>query len=639
MNKFLLTIGAMSLLASSAHSETVLLSEDFDNDYSENFPTVLDLDALEPASDIRTLFSGSAGYYMPWWHLKEASTYSNRFIGSHSRYTKGGTSNDWLGSRAITIPSKGFILSFDAQSYTIAGTDDRISDLWVFITEEPVTRNNVPSIPTAVFENVPTGASQEVIEGDFKAYEISLDEYAGKTIYINFANLNTNRDLLLIDNVKVVRYDKAELTLGEGQRYITDDSYAVDYSIRAIEDIDGYTMRITDENGTDAMEYGAIKAGETIAMTITRPIAADQTLNYNVALVLNDGAEVSRTGIVSRLTYSPWRKVLVEESTGMWCGYCPGGTYTIESMHADPEMSKYVVPVSVHVSSDNMAMPAYGSDLGVPYSAPIFFVNRTNIGGPSAKLDYTFDKYRVGSIARTVADCHATPTRVGISASASWVISGNDTTAIKCEATVIPALSDDANALRVGFILVENNVGLDNNQYFMQTNSLSGKTGSQYLQYWSDLDSYVLNLRYNDVARKITDFSGAKGSLPSALKADESYTYATEFDVPDTRIVDQNGILAAPAICRANCVLIAFVIDPETGEILNAAEYPMSEQATERFTTEKYFASLSGVEDVIVDTKGESTYYDLHGRRIAKPGNGIYICRRGSSVELIHSSY
>ena len=640
MKRIFATLGALALLAPATSAETVLFSETFDSDYSENFPNVLDLDGHEPASDIRTLFIGTAGYYMPWWHLKDSSASTDRYIGSHSRYSTAATSSDWLGSRAIAITGSGFKLTFEAQSYTMKGTNDRISDLWVFITDSPVSRDNVPSTPTAHFENVPTGKSQSDVEGDFTTYEISLDDYVGKTIYINFANLNTDRDLLLINNVKVARDDAAELEIAEAPAYVTTDKYAIDLTVRAVENIGAYTIMVTDDNGIDTYNCDPMNAGETTRMTLTRPIKADQTLNYEVTFTDGKGGEVSKNGTVSRLTFEPWRKVLVEESTGMWCGWCPGGTNLVESMHADPEMSQYVVPVSVHVGSDNLSMPAYATRLGVPSSAPVFFVNRTNVGAPSASLDYNFDKTREGSIGKYVADRHAQLTRVGISVDASWVINGTDTTAINCVAKVTPALSDNANNLRVGFILVENNVGLDNSEYFVQTNYLSGRTGSDYVKYWSELGSYVLNLRYNDVARKITDFAGIEGSLPAELKADTEYTHSVQLEVPDTRIIDQNNVLAAPDVCRANCIVVAYVINPTDGEILNVAECPMSERATDRFTTARYYESLSGVESVTVDAQaGETTYHDLLGRRVDNPGAGFYVRRQGTRSEVVKIAY
>ncbi len=50
-------------------------------------------------------------------------------------------------------------------------------------------------------------------ENDFQNYSINLDSYAGKTIYIYFANLNTDRDILLLDNILVQRLDKASVSL------------------------------------------------------------------------------------------------------------------------------------------------------------------------------------------------------------------------------------------------------------------------------------------------------------------------------------------------------------------------------------------------------------------------------------------
>lgn len=41
------------------------------------------------------------------------------------------------------------------------------------------------------------------VENDFTEYTINLDKYVGKTIYLSFANLNNDKDILCIDNVLI----------------------------------------------------------------------------------------------------------------------------------------------------------------------------------------------------------------------------------------------------------------------------------------------------------------------------------------------------------------------------------------------------------------------------------------------------
>ena len=103
----------------------------------------------------------------------------------------------------------------------------RLSDLWVFITDYQPSENRLPEEPTMHLEQVSEGKYQNLLEKDFTYYELSLDKYAGKTIYISFANLNTDKDILAIDNVLVQRLDKAELS-ASSKRYVEAGSFDVD---------------------------------------------------------------------------------------------------------------------------------------------------------------------------------------------------------------------------------------------------------------------------------------------------------------------------------------------------------------------------------------------------------------------------
>jgi hypothetical protein len=631
MKKYLLALGAMAALAGNAHAETVVFSENFDGDYAESFPYIYDCDNLEPASNIRTLFIGTEGYYMPWWHLKDSSAATDRYICSHSHYTTAGTSNDWLGSREMTITSSGFTLSFDAQSYTLKGDNNQLSDLWVFITEEPLDKSNLPTVPFQHLEKISQGNSVENVEGDFTHYEFSLDQYVGKTIYINFANLNTDKDLLCLDNIKVARNDNAEIEVAYPSR-ITDDNYTVEVEISGINANHNWTVTLADENGSTSASGELLAAGEKVTTSLSLPIAAGTTSAFTVSFESDEQDDLSKSGEVSRLTFSPYRKVLVEETTGMWCGWCPAGINLIESMHDDEEMSQYVLPVSVHIYSDNLALDSYGVtglNNGSTY-APIFYVNRSNVGGPSQSYDYNFDKTLKGSIAKRVVDAHETLTTCSIDVTAEWEFDGADTVAINCKATVRPALNIDYARYRIGFILTENNVS---NANFVQTNSVHG-TGT--IEPWSSFDTYVTGLYYNEVARKIDNYAGITGSLPTFLTADTDYSYSHTLKIPDAKITASNGEVLANAIQCQFCTLTAFVIDADSGEILNAEAVPMSDVAEFRYTTAMYAADQAGVSNVTVDnSNAPAEYFDLQGRKVAHPANGIFIKRQGSTVTKV----
>lgn len=640
MKKLILTsIAALSAVCMSA--ETVAFSENFDGDYSDNFPTVYDGDGLLPQSSIQSLFLGTDGIYMPWWVLKDSQAATDRYIASHSMYSPVGKSNDWLCSRAIEIPTTGFTLSFDANSYVFNQDDSALSTLWLFITETPLDSNNLPTEATKVFENVPVGSSYEEISGDWVPYTVNLDEYAGKTIYLNFANLNEDKDILALDNIKVARPDKAELKVEDYESLIVDDTYTITAEIEAVEAVDNWTLTLSDGVGEDSVQSGeAIAVGDKIAVPFTRSIEADKTVDFTLSLVADGREPITVNGSVTRLTFEPFRKVLVEEFTGSWCGNCPLGNYTVESMLEDEEMGKYVVPVAIHITrsggddyTDMMANFDITDAFGVT-AAPMLRINRGSSYVGVGYQDYNFNKENSYSFAYRVVNSHKALTNMEISVEATPVIEGNDTTGILCRTTLRPALSMKGHNYHIGYYLTENSVGMNNVSYWDQTNYFSGTATESKLGGWTELPGTVHNLRYNDVARTAKGLVGVLETIPSELEAGEEYVHEEIVSIPDTEryLESSNGtrIKVAEPIHCSFLNAIAFIVDYDTMEVMNVDTAPVSENAEVRL-------SISGVNDLIYNSAEgtETIYYDLQGRRVNNPEAGIYIRKSGTSVKKV----
>ena len=215
-------------------------------------------------------------------------------------------------------------------------------------------------------------------------------------------------------------------------------------------------------------------------------------------------------------------------------------------------------------------------------------------------------------------------TFIGVEAEAEWVTEGADTTGIKCTAKVTPAIDIADGDFRVAFILTENNVGLDNNQYWVQDNYLSGKDFPSHAGGWTDLPSYVINARYHDVARAISSYDGHSASLPTDMTATEEYAYTNTIDIPSTRNM-MGSYPVADDINLNNCQITAIVIEHTSGMVVNAARVSMSPEAENRFSVK----NLAGIDSVVSDNTEivKTQYFDINGREIAKPQTGFYIRR------------
>ncbi len=637
------TVCASAALSAAAH--TVLLSEDFNGDYTVNFPVTIDADHQEPAHNIQSLFINGNGVMCPWWRLKDSSTSSDSYIASHSFYSKPSKSNDWLCSRAIQIPGEAFELSFDAQSVGYR-KPARQSSLWIFVTETPVTsESNLPTEPTWVIENLTFGEDDYAAVGDFARFTYSLDQWAGKTIYINFANLNEDADVVAIDNLIVQRLDPAEINVTALPLAVA-GNYELETNIKGTEGegLRNWVLKAVFSNGEEFTLSGeSLAKGDSKDIAIPFSIKADEKLLYTITLSSDNAEPIISEGMVQGMAFMPVHRVLMEEATGLWCGNCPMGQFAIESMMHDPEMKDKVVPVSVHVPSsvhaNYLVIEDYATPLGMTV-APQFRLDREFVAmNFSRSHDLKYDPSDPESAVGTVRERASRITTMNVSVDADFIVQNGDTTAIRAKATVVPSYTmDPKDKYTVGFVLTENNVWLKKHYSWAQENYLSGYTEADgNVGGWTELEGKVYNVRLQDVARAIAGYRGIDNSLPSAMEMNREYTFEYEIKIPDT-LIKSGEKINSPAIVPANCGIVAFVIDRSTETVVNAAYHPMTELTEKRFTTADLVKANSGVEEIEFadDTEAVPVYYTIDGIQVSNPEKGhLYIVRKGSKASKI----
>lgn len=613
----------MTSLGSKA--EMVLIDEDFNDDYTKSVGYFYDADRQTPHQSIASIFYSSASQsYMPWWVTRDTKESTDRFFASHSYYDEPGMSDDWLVFFPVYVPTKGFVLEFDAQSLPVRSLDN-LSDLEVFITESEIEPRHLPEVPTFKIAQVPYGRDPDVCEGDWIHYSFSLDQFAGKEIHLNFANHNEDKDILCLDNVKVSRTDIMTIDMAPVEKYTLAESVPLSVTVAPIgnEPVADYTLRLLVNEEEQKTWTGDLNAAETFSYDL--PVATGQKLyvRFELSCPGQTWVQTAETRI-DRLAFEPVHRVMVEETTSLHCGNCPTGMYTIDKMLADPDFGDRFIPVSVHIAAlgfDPMCADDYYTSLPVSNVAPLMFVDRnTEYTSFIPAYDIPYQPANPNSFAYGIAQRMARLTYLDVDVKGDWVIEGNDTTAIKCTSTITPALDVDNANLRVAFILTENNVGLDRNQYWIQENYLSGMDVDDPLEGWRDRGKFVANLRYHDVARAISEYDGNANSVPAKLVTGEKYSYEYTLTIPDTF----RDRLSA-AVQRQFCCLTAIVLDMTTGEVVNSARVAMSDVAENRNT----HSDIAGI--IGIDADGASVisteWYDLSGRRVANPGAGVYLRR------------
>lgn len=142
--------------------------------------------------------NASVNYINEAWERREdfANNVADSAAFSTSWYTPAGTSNDWMWTPAFTVQPN-TVLKWNAVTYDVSYPDG----YEVRIMTSPST----PTGGTGVIGNQITNSTQlfsiAAENSTWTARQLSLNAYAGQTVYIGFRNNSTDKFLLLIDDV------------------------------------------------------------------------------------------------------------------------------------------------------------------------------------------------------------------------------------------------------------------------------------------------------------------------------------------------------------------------------------------------------------------------------------------------------
>lgn len=208
------------------------------------------------------------------------------------------------------------------------------------------------------------------------------------------------------------------------------------------------------------------------------------------------------------------RKILVEEFTGTWCGYCPEGHYILDGI--ETSNPNKIVPVGMHYNdifeipyslamSTNLAVAAY----------PRAAVDRFTYSGGNA---FVMSRgYWVGAVAA----------RLNVSSPVSININRTFNTStrildITVDYTFAAAVNDET---RLTVLLVEDNLSSS------QSNYMNTTTGSPFFGLGNPIPNYL----QKDVARELLSSDDwGDANHPTTVAAGASYTKTFSFNVPST---------------------------------------------------------------------------------------------------------
>lgn len=247
----------------------------------------------------------------------------------------------------------------------------------------------------------------------------------------------------------------------------------------------------------------AFGSGTFNNVTYTVPAVGNYPLKVWVTLSGdNEHANDSADAYTAGYSFLPSKKLVFEEATGTWCGWCPRGTVKMkEFAEAHPGVA---AQIAVH-NGDPMTVAAYDAEIGNHIQGyPSIVVDRDIVGDPG-DIQSLYDQYkgRFGFAEVTMG---------------SPTVSG---TSVSVPVTIKPAV--DINGGKLALVVTEDGV-TGTGSGWAQHNYYAGG-GQGPMGGYENLPADVVGEIYNFVGRSITpDPNGAASGLPGSMTAGSTYT-------------------------------------------------------------------------------------------------------------------
>ncbi|WP_162127001.1 T9SS type A sorting domain-containing protein [Flavobacterium phycosphaerae] len=525
-------------ISSLSFAQNTYYSEDFESgDLNGWTSTDLDADGLE-------------------WSVLNASGISSAFgTGSLLSFSyDDATTSPLTPDNLVTSPAIDLSVVTDPNVYLFY--DYQTSSSWpnehyaVYVTTSADPA--VISAATPIFQST-------IANGTLATKFINLTSYIGQTVYISFRHYDcTDNYFLVVDNVKLksLAANDVQLVSAKLNRYgLLNSTNALTFTVKNAGSNPITNLTINWNDGTDH----SITVNKSLAVGATSTVIHPTTVQYgtivekNLALSITavngnpDPVMTNNTGSIKFNTVSQAspKKVLFEEGTGTWCGWCPRGAVAMAYM--DTTYPNEFIGVAVH-NEDPMMIDDY--DGGADFSGfPGMNVDRV-VKGADVSQTTMVNNLNTRKLLTTPVSLEATGD-----------VNGSDVT-ITANATF---RTNFANAnYRLGVIISEDNV-TGTIAGYKQTNYYSGGANGAMGGYESLANPVpAASMVYNHVGRQLLGgYDGQDGSVPTTITDGQTISYTFNYTVPATSALD-------------NMHAVLVLIDQDNGEIVNSKSVEMN---------------------------------------------------------------
>lgn len=568
MKKQLLALAASALMAAQGSvwaQNVVYYSQDFQVDTKPAELTYYDGDGNELADGLV-----GTGLECGTWHIIRMNAGDpNKLMGSASTFTTPGKANDWMVTPQIKIYGTGAKLAWKA----MAASNIKRDGYKVYVSTKGYAMED--------FETEPIFSIDAEVGGTLQSHEVSLDKYAGQTIYIAFVNDSYDKYVLCVDDIVVSgpeATDAQDRASFEVTTPLMTDTGKAQMSVN-VKNLKTPTLdavkvcyRVNDQVFSQDFTGLNLNQGQTAALTVeqTVDVPLNTTCTYDIWVEVDGDPALSVRDSIRGTYFVSNRRTLIEEGTGTWCGNCPGGALALEYM--EKNYPDKVVSIAVH-NDDPMEIAAYNDFCQYP-AFPMMLVDRKYLGLP-AELDEDYNysflvpgsgvEYFFQLAQRFIADAE-------LSGTATLTDANKNRLEIKVESRFINDCK--SSGYDIALILLEDSVTAPDGSMYPQSNyyastkyTFVGKKDTILNSGgWGELPGTV-RMKYDHVARAAYNGSfngyGNNSQLPATIEGGKVYTSQFTWDIPEGTVNHME-----------NCSVVALMTDA-TGYIVNCYKMPV----------------------------------------------------------------